>query len=890
MLQNLFERNIYLLMEKKIFIFFIFCYLLLFQSKNTLALWFKYENNPIIPKNVDKKDQIKAARAPSILIEDNVIKMWFMNIYQGKWVLDFIYSYNGIDWIKPYNDPVLVPNNDEDHIAHPTIIKENNIYKLWYSTLLYNDNKYHIKYATSTDGIQWNVSPIPHLSGQFNWEINGVENPYVLKKDNLYLMWYGAWGSNFQISLATSYDGINWFKKGSPIYLENNILHADNHNLKIINNLFHLWYLTGNGTREEIYHYISEDAFHWQCSEKSCLVLKKDNVNFPNEILNDSDTIIYNNNIYLYYSGIHDGTWQIGLATEFPINLTPTPSPTPTAQPPIVIIPGLFGSWNKEAILHNQKVNYNQWKIPSFIHEYQGLIDTLKNLGYQQNKDFYLFAYDWRQPIEKTIDDLNNFLDQLTINNQQFHLIGHSLGGLIARIFTQKYPQKIAKIISVGSPHQGAVQVYKPLSAGEIDRENTFMWLAQKLILVLNKTTLETDRETLQKKIPVAFDLLPIFAFLKDESGQLISTQSMILKNPTLPKFNFSFPQIYHQFTSLYATNIETPEYYTTQPPTVFDNLLGNYQDGRPVSLLKGSGDGTVLTKSAFEINDNDSLVFNNFNHGEIIYKKEVIKKILDTLNLNYDENNISEGKRTVISPSLIFLIRSPATMEVVAPDNNHYFEEEGIIFIENATTGNYQLLVKGKEKGSYQIIVGQIAANNDLWETIDGSIETDQPENEVDRYQINFNSDYASSQFPTPTPSPTPAFISSNSSNQSSSTNSNQQNGSNQSFNPNNANFTPTPTPRLLSINRSLPEENLTDKQLKVEENKNVLGEKTKNARKQKKLNLNLLFTIIIFLILSFVVYYKKEKVLSLLQRLKYKLLKGKVAGEGFEPPTSSM
>ena len=206
-------------------------------------------------------------------------------------------------------------------------------------------------------------------------------------------------------------------------------------------------------------------------------------------------------------------------------------------------------------------------------------------------------------------------------STENINIIGHSLGGLIGRIFTQKYPKKVNQIISVGSPHQGTIQVYKPLSAGEIDRENTFMWLAQKLILVLNKDSFQTDRETIQKKFPVAYDLLPLFAFLKNETGQLIGTQSMILKNPTLPMYNFSFPQIYQQFTAIYGNNIDTPEYYLTQPPNVFDNLLGNYQDGHPISLSKNTGDETVLTKSVYEADANDNFSFQNLNYGEIIHK-----------------------------------------------------------------------------------------------------------------------------------------------------------------------------------------------------------------------------------------------------------------------------
>ena len=75
----------------------------------------------------------------------------------------------------------------------------------------------------------------------------------------------------------------------------------------------------------------------------------------------------------------------------------------------------------------------------------------------------------------------------------------------------------------MGSPHFGAVQFYKPLEAGEIDRANTFLWLAEKIVLILNKSTLESDRVTIANKFPVAKDVFPTFNFLKDTSGNEIS-------------------------------------------------------------------------------------------------------------------------------------------------------------------------------------------------------------------------------------------------------------------------------------------------------------------------------------------------------------------------------
>jgi hypothetical protein len=420
-----------------------------------------------------------------------------------------------------------------------------------------------------------------------------------------------------------------------------------------------------------------------------------------------------------------------------------------------------MASWNGKAIIHNQEVSIFDWKIPSFVKEYTGIITSLKNLGYQEDQDFFVFPYDWRKSVEQTTVDLNTFLQQKIWQqnpNQKVNLVGHSLGGLVARIFAQKNKDKVNQIISVGSPHQGAVQVYKPLEAGEIDRENTFLWLAQKLILVLNKSTIEPDRETIKKRFPVALDLFPTFNFLKDKNGQEISIDSLSIKNKTLLTYNSTFSQIFDIFTAIYGEKDEqTPAGYKIESPNALDQLLGSYPDGKPIDIWYEKGDYTVLSKSANQDSDSKML---SFDHGEIITEKESIKKIFDTLHIDYSDDKIVSGQKTKISPSLIFLIHSPAKMKVLFGGQT-FEEEDGIIFIPEAQEGNYHLQVQGTNLGKYTVIVGQISQNNDLWEKIEGEIVQTPPESQIDSYLINFNPQTANSIFPTPTPtnfiSPTP-------------------------------------------------------------------------------------------------------------------------------------
>jgi len=372
------------------------------------------------------------------------------------------------------------------------------------------------------------------------------------------------------------------------------------------------------------------------------------------------------------------------------------------------------------------------------VKEYNGIINSLNNLGYSKNQDFFIFAYDWRKNLNNLADDLNSYTQQFNnLTMKKFSLVGHSLGGLVARIYAQKYgTNQINKLITVGSPHQGTANAYKPVEAGELDRQNNFLWLAQKMILVLNKDRFETDKETINNMMPVAKDLLPIYNFLKNQNNEEIAIQNMKIKNERLLSYKNNLPDIFPIFQTVAGEKGNTLSGLKVKPRTIFDQLLDLYPDGRPIENYYQIGDYTVTANSA-QAGNNPIIL--SLDHGEIIYKKEAIKKILDELNINYQDNQIVEGAATKISPSLIFLIKSPAEMEVEF-NGQTFSEQEGMIFIESAQAGNYTLKVKGKETGRYTVIVGQITENNDLWSTIEGEITKTPPTSQIDVYQLNFN------------------------------------------------------------------------------------------------------------------------------------------------------
>ncbi len=758
---------------KNIFSKFIFIFLLLlFFVKDIKAFEFiKSPDNPLPVSYIDNyANQLQA----NIFKEGNIYKGIFVinRPPETYYSLGYFESLNGFDW--QMKKEIL---NTGAELSSPRVLKIQTGYMLFLTR--YDNNIYRI-YSSSCDfnfNCSSSFSPVIMPDTSNNSEKNGVFAGFPYNQDdNRTYLFFGAWGGDgFKIKLAYSDNLINWQRCPDDRSL---IVGSDGTSPYIENGNFYLFFHQTDGSGIKL----AKTALPLSCSsvfEDQGYQLTRDqsydqkHMIFPS-ILND------NGGLKLYYSGLgNDSRWRLNLActgqtclspTPTPIptltpTLTPTAIPTPTSTPtstpipektPIIIIPGLMTSWNRDAILHNKTASYNDWKLLSFVKDYGGLIKTLKTINYQEDTDLFLFPYDWRQPIEKTTDDLKNLLQEKIWNskpNQKVNLVGHSLGGLVARIFAQKNTDKVNKIISVGSPHFGAVQVYKPLEAGEIDRASTFLWLAEKIVLILNKSTVENDRVTIANKFPVAKDLFPTFNFLKDSQGNEISIDNLTIKNSFLASYNQNFSDIFPIFTALYGEkDSQTPAGFIIQSADTVNQLLGNYPDGQPKSSLYDAGDYTILSKSANQDSDSTKV---NFDHGEIIVKKNVIKKILSLLNISFSDDQIIEGQVTKISSSLIFLIKSPATMTVEFNDSK-YIEDEGIIFIPDAKSGNYNLKVQGVDQGKYGIVVGQISENNDIWENINGEITKLPASSQIDDYNILYNNQTALSIFPTPTIAPT--------------------------------------------------------------------------------------------------------------------------------------
>jgi hypothetical protein len=107
--------------------------------------------------------------------------------------------------------------------ASSCVLYEDGVFKIWYLSCVkwqvcHNHPKhvYHIKYAESNDGIHWIRNGVVAIDFKNEYEY-AISVPRVIKEENIYKMWYSFRGSpvadTYRIGYAESRDGRNWIRK-----------------------------------------------------------------------------------------------------------------------------------------------------------------------------------------------------------------------------------------------------------------------------------------------------------------------------------------------------------------------------------------------------------------------------------------------------------------------------------------------------------------------------------------------------------------------------------------------------------------------------------------------------------------------------------------------------
>lgn len=209
--------------------------------------WNKYEGNPVLSAEMEWEGE--SIYGCAVLKDGDTLKMWYgtsTDPYLISQKIGYATSLDGIIWDK-HPMPVLQtgPESDWDDalIAPTTVIKDENIYKMWYwagrQGFPWVESIPQTGMATSIDGIEWIkyddpvTTEFPYASSDpvlkrglyLKWDEHRAIDPMVVKSNYGYEMWYigFSWNTNEEdlLGYATSEDGITWNKyTGNPIFTE----------------------------------------------------------------------------------------------------------------------------------------------------------------------------------------------------------------------------------------------------------------------------------------------------------------------------------------------------------------------------------------------------------------------------------------------------------------------------------------------------------------------------------------------------------------------------------------------------------------------------------------------------------------------------------------------
>lgn len=670
-----------------LFLFLIFPFYLYIPS--AFAISFTKYHNPVLSLGNSSSWDSSGVIGPSIIFENGVYKMWYGGHNGIKRQIGYAESMTPYNFIKNIN-PVLTWNLIHDNdigLEHPTILRQD-LYKMWFNNAENNFQNFHLFYSYSNDGLIWNQpSPLIFTSSSTSWDVSGMGAPSVIYniEDNLYHLWYVAKGelngsNRWRIGYATSGDGITWTKHPTPVLetiggwegvdVANPSVLFDE-----VTHTYEMFYHGDHG----IGRATSPDGITWT-RDPANPILTSTPETFDSVRVFNPYVLNLNGIYYLYYTGVDNlGRWQIGLATSEPLPtppLTPTPTVTPTSTPtatptitptltptvtptplisnsPIIIIPGLGASWNPKDIFSCSIDSSGKWEIAPYVSIYNRLIKTVtENAGLVLNRDVYLYAYDWRQPLDKQAENLKTYLNDLLAGKAagtKVRLVGHSLGGLVIRSYLDQYPNShhVLSALTAGTPHYGAVAAYPIWEKGEIKIDDLLLQLAINQIVTHCKVIrtfilpqksipiikFRNNKDIIAYLVPVIKQLLPTFDYLK-ENGQIKPVTQLKAQNDWIKTHPFSSNSYDTSFTTLSGENIPTLRYFNVSKPSIREQAFGDWLDGKPIDSEKiNAGDGTVLNLSSQITGVNNQNISGN--HGEIISSDTGITKILEFLGLS---------------------------------------------------------------------------------------------------------------------------------------------------------------------------------------------------------------------------------------------------------------
>ena len=142
--------------------------------------------------------QVQGAYAPTVLKDGDRYLMWYTDVTVDPWIFRFAESKDGVNWT-PHSDDVIVADQawEADRLFYPTVLKRDGVFMMWYGSYQARDrHTTAIGFAISEDGIHWTKHPHNPVFGpnpDRAWESHYTTSQSIhLQDDGSLRMYYAS--------------------------------------------------------------------------------------------------------------------------------------------------------------------------------------------------------------------------------------------------------------------------------------------------------------------------------------------------------------------------------------------------------------------------------------------------------------------------------------------------------------------------------------------------------------------------------------------------------------------------------------------------------------------------------------------------------------------------
>lgn len=412
---------------------------------------------------------------------------------------------------------------------------------------------------------------------------------------------------------------------------------------------------------------------------------------------------------------------------------------------PVIFIPGFTGSFNLPVLLDWRGPTLNGWNFPPFVDYGKTLLQTFTQAGYRRNRDLFVAFYDWRKPVEESARNyLVPWIDRAkkAAGADKVILIGHSMGGLVARSYIQSsaYRNDVDRLITLGTPHRGSAEAYTAWAGAEPHADETLRTIfAVYLWYLRHAHPLQTELDpvkTIHTQVPGVRDLLPIDDYLlAGNPPQLKPVTSMVSRNLWGEMVNqpASVATLTKRVpvTTITGVGFNTLSTILVGPPPT-DHPL-RYADGVPLTRQYDSqGDGTVLQRMAI-VPQANNLPSIPVSHGALPDSPQALALVFSEVGVAPPVlGTVPAAALPSPTPRLVIMTASPITVEVEVPSGpplppagvlgasvtraarrrrrirgrnyGHAGKALNLVVIDHPTAGDYRLVLHGTDSGHFAV------------------------------------------------------------------------------------------------------------------------------------------------------------------------------------------